>query len=351
MTIMKSKYLYWIIALFVCFSSCEKVNSDLIDDEGEGQLPKPTAGFTYAVVDPSDPFTIKFTNSSENYVESRWAFDDDSTSAEESPVHTFLKTGVFNVKLVTLNEEKFWAQREETITISPTNLVQLHASSSGGVLEVSYETQMTIEGADWYVKQSNGSYQRVSQEDVMALTIAAGQFAEAYVVLTTPKGSKTRLDMTLTDVGIVKDLTNYENTFTVSHENSGGKEAGEGSLKLIDNNITTKFLIFNINLIGGPFHWQFEYIQPQVINGYTMTSGNDAEGRDPKNWDLMGSDDGINWTIIDSRDEEMWTDRRQTRTFTFENTTPYQYYRLQVRSVRSGTLFQMSEFRLLQLPK
>ncbi len=57
------------------------------------------------------------------------------------------------------------------------------------------------------------------------------------------------LDMTLTDVGIVKDLTNYENTFTVSHENSGGKEAGEGSLKLIDNNITTKFLIFNIKII------------------------------------------------------------------------------------------------------
>src|SRR5690606_39505634 len=104
-----------------------------------------------------------------------------------------------------------------------------------------YATEMAIRNTDWYLNQPNGSFERVSQEDVLSVSIAAGQFAEAYVELTTPKGSKTRLDMTLTDVGIVKDLTNYENTFTVSHENSGGKEAGEGSLKLIDNNITTKF--------------------------------------------------------------------------------------------------------------
>ena len=348
---MKRKYLHLIVVLLIGLASCETESTDLVGDEGAGVLPKPTAAFSYEVIDPKDPFTIKFNNTSTNFVESCWAFDDDSTSADDSPVHTFLKTGSFDVKLITLNEEDFWAQREETITISPSSLVQLQAASSGGVLEVSYETSMEISRSDWFVKQSDGSFQRASQEETLALNISAGQFAEAYVELTTPKGSKTRLNMTLTDVGIVKDLTNFENTFTVSHDNSGGKEAGEGSLKLIDNNINTKFLIFNINLIGGPFHWQFEYVQPQVINGYTMTSGNDAEGRDPLNWDLMGSDDGITWTTVDSHDGEMWTGRRQTRTFTFENTTAYQYYRLQVRDVRSGTHFQMSEFRLLQLPR
>ncbi|WP_146113664.1 PKD domain-containing protein [Sphingobacterium gobiense] len=357
---MTRKFLYMILAIAVGFASCEKQETGGMDEDGgDGVLPKPTASFSYGTQDPTDPFTIQFTNSSTNLSESRWAFGDDSTSADVSPIHTFIKTGIFNVKLVTLNEEGFWAQREEIITISPSNLVQLIAARSGDELQVSYQTGIDVAQSEWFVKQPDGTYFFVSQEDVLSLELAAGQFAEAYVELTTPKGSKTRLDMTLTDVGIVTDLTNHNNTFTVSHENSGGKEAGEGSLKLIDNSITSKFLIFDIHLIGGPFHWQFEYIEPQVINAYTMTTGNDAPGRDPRNWELLASNDGENWVTLDTQNEITFpttggannNGRRATYTYLFDNTTPYHYYRLQVSAVGSGNLFQMSEFRMLQLPQ
>ncbi|TJZ61838.1 hypothetical protein FAZ15_04790 [Sphingobacterium olei] len=351
------KYLYVALSLMIGFTSCSKEESPIIDEEG--LLPKPTSSFTYTIPDPKDPFTVKFNNSSTNFVNSRWSFDDDSTSSEASPTHTFLKTGIFNVKLISLNEEGYWAQREETVNILPTELVELVATPSGENLRMSYNTDMTIGKTDWFVKRGSANYVQQSENADMEVNIQSGEFVNAYVILTTPKGSKTRLDMLLMRSGIVKDLTVYENEFSVSHENDGGKEAGEGSLKLIDNNINSKFLIFRIDQIGGPFHWQFEYFQPQVINAYTMTTGNDALGRDPKNWDMLASNDGTNWVTLDSYNDYIFpttggpdnNGRKATYTFTFDNTTPYHYYRLQVRAVGSGTLFQMGEFRMLQLPE
>lgn len=353
---MTRKYLYVMLSLVIGFTSCSKEESLIVDEEG--LLPKPTSSFTYTIPDPKDPFTVKFNNSSTNFVDSRWSFADDSTSSETSPTHTFLNTGVYDVKLVSLNEEGYWAQREETVSILPMDLVELIATPSGGSLRMSYETDMTIDKTTWFTKLGSADYQQESDAAEMILNIPQGEFVNSYVELMTPKGSKTRIDMLLMASGIVKDLTTVENDFSVSHENDGGKEAGEGSLKLIDNNINSKFLLFRIDQIGGPFHWQFEYFQRQIINAYTMTTGNDALGRDPKNWDMLASNDGENWVTLDSKDDYIFpttggpdnNGRKATYTFTFDNATPYHYYRLQVRAVGSGTLFQMGEFRMLQLP-
>jgi|GEM_PF-251250 len=352
------KYLFFILSLVVGFStSCSKEEEPIIDNEG--LLPKPTATFNYEVVDVADPFTIKFNNASTNFIESRWSFADDSTSSETSPTHTFLKTGTFNVKLITLNEEGYWAQREEKVEILPSDLVQLKTSVTGSELQVGYDADFTIGSTEWFVKQSDGKYQSISEDDIMSITIPIGEFRDAYVQLKTPKQSVIRVNMQLMSTGIVKDLTLFNNQFSVSHDNDGGKEAGEGSLKLIDGSIDSKFLIFNIDRIGGPFYWQFDYIERQVINGYTIATGNDAPGRDPKDWDLMASNDGENWVTLHSVNGHTFPTtggpkddgRKATYTFTFDNSTPYHLYKLQVRAVGSGTLFQMAEFRMLQLPQ
>ncbi len=349
---------HWCIALslIIGISSCSKKELTITDNEG--LLPKPTAAFTTQIVDPKDPFTIKFINSSTNAVQSRWSFDDDSTSSESSPTHTFLNTGVYNVKLISLNEEGYWAQREETVSILPTSLVELIATRSGTNLQMSYNTSMAVSKTNWFIKRGNSNYQKHAETASMLLDINPGEFVNAYVELITPKGSKTRLDMLLMASGVVKDLTTFENEFSVSHENNGGKENSEGSLKLIDNNINSKFLNSNLDQIGYTFHWQFEYFQPQVINAYTMTTGNDAPGRDPKNWDMLASNDGVTWVTLDSKDDFIFpttggpnnNGRTVTYTFTYNNTTAYSFYRLRVRAVGSGTLFQMAEFRMLQLP-
>ena len=64
-----------------------------------------------------------------------------------------------------------------------------------------------------------------------------------------------------------------------------------------------------------------------IVTGYSITSANDAPPRDPKYWTLEGSNDGINYTIIDNRDNQNWTSRTETRDFNFINVTPYRYHR------------------------
>lgn len=355
--IMTRKYIYLMLSLLIGIASCSDEKEFIIDNEG--LLPKPTAGFSYTIVDPKDPFTVKFTNSSTNFAISRWAFDDDSTSSETSPTHTFLTTGSFNVKLISLNEESYWAQREETVVISPTDLVTLVATPSPGNLRMSYQTTMDIGQTEWFVKGSDGKYTSQSQLADMDLTLTQGQFVDAYVLLTTPKGSVARLDMLLAELGIVRDLTTLDNEFSITHENGSGKDGGEGSLKLIDNNIMSKVFLGGVN--DALLYWQFGFFQPQIINAYSMTSGNDANDRDPRDWDFLGSQDGINWDVLDSRSQEEFNTggpdankpgRNATRIFTFTNATGYSYYRMHIKARRSsGGTFQMSEFRMLQLPQ
>ena len=101
---------------------------------------------------------------------------------------------------------------------------------------------------------------------------------------------------------------------TVSAENP----PNEIGTKLIDNNSQTKWLTFN------PTGWVgYKLTTPRAVSSYSLTSANDYPGRDPKNWTLQGSNDGSTWTDVDTRTNEVFPERFQTRKFTFTNTTVY----------------------------
>lgn len=344
---MNIKYFFIIGLLLSGVTACSDKDDPIIDNEG--LLAKPTAAFTYQTVDAKDPFTIKFVNSSTNYVEAQWSFADDSTSSTASPVHTFLNTGSYNVKMVVQNDEGYWAQREELIDILPEKLVKLVAKPSSDNLQMSYDTPIEVESIQWLEMVDANTYIVRSQEPTMDVSIPEGEFKTVFVTLQTPKGSTLSLEMLLTGRGVVQDMTSLDSEFSISHENGSGRDAGEGSLKLIDNDINTKTYVNGVN--DDYFYWQFDYSQPTVINGYAMTSGNDSESRDPKSWEIMGSQDGENWDVIDTRTDEVFTERKQTRRFSFDNSTPYAYYRIHIISRISSGSFQLSEFRMLKLPK
>ena len=74
------------------------------------------------------------------------------------------------------------------------------------------------------------------------------------------------------------------------------------------------------------------------IPGYTV--------RCPKTWTFEGSNDKTNWTLLDSRPSETgWTianSASECRTKTFENTTPYRYYRFKATvSQQANTHLEM----------
>lgn len=311
----------------------------------EPEEPKPTAAFTLQQVSEDDPFTYAFENGSIDFSVVRWEFGDDSSSVEVSPVHTFLRTGTFTIMMRAENSQKYWAQRETVLEIKADDLMEMDTQPAGSTLGLAVNTAVNLSEVNWYAgKEATG--EPISSERSINVPVEAGRFDYYTLQGKTPKGSVFEITRLLTDLGIVRDVT-ANGVLSVNRENSGGADAGEGSKKLVDNNIETKYLHGEFS---GDTWFQLEFYDPVVLGGYTFTSGNDADGRDPFNWYLEASNDGTNWVELDRREEEVFEGRRETRTFIFSNRQPYHFYRINVTAVKSGSLFQMSEWRVLSLP-
>ena len=134
---------------------------------------------------------------------------------------------------------------------------------------------------------------------------------------------------------------------SVNRENNGGPEAGEGSPKLVDGDTGTKFL----SDYRQPYTMTLTFDEPLEISFYQLTSANDAPSRDPKDWEIQGSMDGVKWDVLDIRQEEVFEERNMTREFFFDNATAYLHYRFDVINNNGSSLFQMSEWALLSVPE
>ncbi|HET9931864.1 MAG TPA: fibronectin type III domain-containing protein, partial [Polyangiaceae bacterium] len=138
----------------------------------------------------------------------------------------------------------------------------------------------------------------------------------------------------------LKDLTALSAVApTDEHATTTGPES---VAMLTDNNPYTKWYQ------GDGSTWvQQQAPAGSVVTEYTLTSANDYPERDPSSWILEASNDGTNWTQIDSRANQGFLARHQTRIFTCNpNKTAYAQYRLSITSTRSSDT-QLAEWRLL----
>lgn len=106
----------------------------------------------------------------------------------------------------------------------------------------------------------------------------------------------------------------------------------EGAKHAFDGNPRTKWLDF-----APQGSWiQYDFAMPTTIASYTITSAGDAPERDPKDWQLLGSNDRQTWIPLDTRAGELWAKRQQPRTFEVANIAPYMLYRLAISAVRDA---------------
>lgn len=121
---------------------------------------------------------------------------------------------------------------------------------------------------------------------------------------------------------------------------------GENYTKIIDGDITTKFLDFNhsdglgftVNLNG----------VPKTATSMEFTTANDSAERDPMNYQISGSNNGSNFTVITSGSIICNSTRFNTTTYSFTNTGSYSYYRL-VFSNQCNTIESMIQIAEVQL--
>ena len=126
---------------------------------------------------------------------------------------------------------------------------------------------------------------------------------------------------------------------------SGENGPGEAAIRAADGDSGTKWLVFSSSA------WlRYELSQTVSIASYSITSGDDAPERDPKNWIVQGSNDGTTWTTIDTRTNQDWTaaERRTKKTFEVTAAAPYSRYRLEIQANHSGGIIQLADFDLLQ---
>jgi fibronectin type 3 domain-containing protein/regulation of enolase protein 1 (concanavalin A-like superfamily) len=101
---------------------------------------------------------------------------------------------------------------------------------------------------------------------------------------------------------------------------------------------------------GTPTGWlQYDFgaNSAQVIKRYTMISAPLIPARDPKDWQLQGSNDGTNWTTLDTQTDQTFAWRTQLRIFDIPNTTAYRYYRLNMTANNGDASFlHLAEFGL-----
>lgn len=126
---------------------------------------------------------------------------------------------------------------------------------------------------------------------------------------------------------------------------------GEEPPRAIDNTITTKWLAFDP--VGAAYGFRFAGAQKHAVNAYTITSANDVPERDPYSWTLSGSNDGINYTVIDTRTAQDFVNRFETRLYQFNNNVAYEYFRFNFQTQFGATgqnqpnSIQMAEIELL----
>lgn len=122
--------------------------------------------------------------------------------------------------------------------------------------------------------------------------------------------------------GIPGNVTDHVTEVRASGENSG---AGEVKENLADGEPGTKWLTFQ------PTGWvEFDLDKPVRLVTYALTSANDYDERDPRDWTLQGSTDGKDWKTLDSRSGESFPERFQTKSYDLAEPAEYQHFRLDV---------------------
>ncbi|GID96375.1 hypothetical protein Adi01nite_57870 [Amorphoplanes digitatis] len=139
------------------------------------------------------------------------------------------------------------------------------------------------------------------------------------------------------DPGLEHNIRDRITEITASGENP----PGEGKAQAFDGDKGTKWLTFATT------GWVRAGLSaPLTVETYALTSANDVPARDPKDWRLQGSDDGITWTDLDTRTGQTFEARGQTRLYTVAEPRPFRDYRLDVTANGGAPIVQLAELEL-----
>jgi hypothetical protein len=87
---------------------------------------------------------------------------------------------------------------------------------------------------------------------------------------------------------------------------------------------------------------------PATVNTLALTSANDAPERDPENFEVWGSNDGLSWIVLGSWLGESFDERFERKQFSFANDLAFGFYRFNIsKNKGDSNLMQITEIELI----
>jgi hypothetical protein len=110
-----------------------------------------------------------------------------------------------------------------------------------------------------------------------------------------------------------------------------------------DNNIFEKWL----HAVSEDAYIGYVFNGPTVVSRYKVTSADDVPERDPRNWQLQGSENGVDWITLDVENEHIFDDRFQEKTFLIDSPAAYTHYRFFVKNNYGDIATQIGELEFI----
>jgi hypothetical protein len=130
---------------------------------------------------------------------------------------------------------------------------------------------------------------------------------------------------------------------------SGAIGDAESAEMAFDGLLTTKWLDDTAVPTAEQPSWvQVQFGDAKAVSSLAISSANDAPERDPENFNLQASDDGVNWLTLGEWAGESFDSRGQRRLFSTGNSLAYLYYRLNIsKNKGDNSLMQIAEIELI----
>ena len=130
----------------------------------------------------------------------------------------------------------------------------------------------------------------------------------------------------------------------VTVNDSGNLGTGYEGWRAFDNNSNTRW---GVAATSGIISVALS--SAKIVAGYSIRARNDSYLIDsPKDWTFEGSNDGINWAILDTQTGQTSWSMNERKEFVLSSPSSYLYYRLNISSNQSGTDTSVSEVELLE---
>jgi hypothetical protein len=122
--------------------------------------------------------------------------------------------------------------------------------------------------------------------------------------------------------------------------------AAESAGNAFDSNSNTMWFAGRCRGVGA-LQYDFGSGRAPVIKHYTITSARDRPERDPKDWQFQGSNDGTNWTTLDTQSGQTFPFRFYEMEYALAKPASYRYFRFNVTANNGDNDLHIGDIKLL----